>query len=285
MNWKSALNWLIAVLLAVNLFLVAVLVSESWQRTHISSDTVRDAVTILQRYGVEISADAVETQKPDSESPSMDQAFSRETMVTLLESLSGEAYTGSYVIPGGLVYNTSNFVLTRHENGTMAFSAENIDFKEEVLNEPAQTNAEQIERQLSKRFPFLQNESMGFSVLSVFENDNLTVYRLCQTCNGRPIYANIIELFVADGKTVQLNGLWLFGSTGESGSLQCKDAASLLLANKQRFYGEKILSTSWGYYTSVQDDGNSAVLTPCWAVETEKNVLYFDAVSGEEIYW
>ena len=285
MNWKNALNWLIAVLLVVNLFLAGVLVLESWQRTHISSDTVRDAVTILQRYGIEITTNAIETQKPNFESPSMDSAFSSETMVNLLENLSGESYSGSYMIPGGLVYNTPNFVLTRQENGAVFFAKENFDLVQETLAELPQADSEKLARRLNKRFPFLQNGAMGFSLLSVFENESLTVYRLRQTCNGRPIYANTMEIFVANNQVVQLQGLWLFGITGESGSLQCKDAASLLLTNKHLFYGEKILSTSWGYYTSMQDDGNSAVLTPCWAVETENGTRYFDAVSAEEICW
>ena len=189
------------------------------------------------------------------------------------------------MIPDGLVYNTQNFVLTRYHDATVAFAAEDAPLSEEALTNLVATQSDQIRGLLKKRFAFLQSGAMGFSVESVLQNDLLTVCRLRQTCNGRPIFANTIEIIFTSDRVVQLKGLWLFGTLGESGSLQCKDAASLLLTNKQRFFGEKVLSTFWGYYTSVQDDGNAAVLTPCWAVETEKNTLYFDAVSGEEMYW
>ena len=263
MEWKKVRNWLMIMVLAVDLFLAGNLMLQALQAQQTLRQAAQNAVTIAHSRGVEISLEAVlalptemtvyQTQRSDG-----------------LEQAAAEALLGSDVAKessgGGVSYY-------RTEEGEMAFRRGGA-----IEMVGPWTWAEFNARECSQAL-----ENAGFDLEGAqIEMQNGAV-SLTQGCEGLPVF-NSRVICLHEGQQLQVRGRWMLAEALTENGLGMS-RAQMVLALCDLLEAQQVALTGTvqaGYYLQ-SEDAQSLTLEPVWAVETDQGQLILSCVTGEQL--
>lgn len=274
MQWDKVKNVLIAILLAINLFLLGNLALRGWQ-SHRRTSELEDNLRTL------VSADGMQ----------LDTAFSLPEDITLPELSLDRSRADEEKIAAAMLGESAE--RTEQEDGTVRFESDKGTLEWQAagnvqaactLTETAPTSeSEALEqaRRLCSQWGF-QAEQPGWTA------DGTTV-TLTGSVAGLPVHNRRLTLdFSAADGTVSLVGLWSFGTpytTANGISITCSAADALLQFASESGETGTIRSMTAGY--RMQTDSSRRIrLTPTWKIVTETGEYLVDCdkktIIGEE---
>ena len=263
MEWKKVRNWLIILVLAVDLFLAGNLLLQALRAQQTLRQAAQNAVTIARDRGVDISLEAVLALPAEM---TVYQAQRSET----LEQAAAEALLGSDVTRessgGGVSYY-------RTEAGEMAFRRGGAvemtgPWTWETFNA----------RECSEAL-----ENAGFDLKAAIVETRNGVVEMTQGCEGLPVFNSRI-VCLCEGNELQVRGRWMLAEALTADSLGMS-RAQMVLALCDLLEARQVALTGTvqaGYYLQ-SEDAQSLTLEPVWAVETDQGQLILSCVSGEQL--
>lgn len=274
MQWDKVKNVLIAILLAINLFLLGNLAVRGWQSHRRASELEANLRTLISDKGMQL-----------------DTAFSLPEDITLPELSLDRSRADEEKVAAAML--GENAERTEQEDGTVRFESDKgtLEWQADgnvqascTLTESAPTSAsEALEhaRKLCSQWGF-QAEQPGWTA-------NDTVVTLTGSVAGLPVHNRRLTLdFSAGDGTVSLVGLWSFGTpytTANGISITCSAADALLQFAAESGETGTIESMTAGY--RMQTDSSRRIrLTPTWKIATDSGEHLVDCdkktIIGEE---
>lgn len=314
MRWNHIKTVTVCLLLLVNVWLVVLLVQRHAERTYPDADALQNAVEILARDGIQLTADQISQAHPDADiygavlredyyetaaalfsaSP-IDNVFPTPRGVRILteagDSLSfGSDYSVSYLRGG-------------EDRESMEELAEQIPARGELLSSGS-LKLRKLRRNLQDLLESRVGTGGGASVGThltfdeIYRLDDHYLVRCSQTVDGRLLQGHRVSaLCSAEGELLFLDGTWSFLSLVRNYSAPLYDRINILFIEKDtvgelRARGEAaesltLESLSLCYVpTSVSEmSGESAVyFFPAWRIAyTDGTVRVYHGITGELI--
>ncbi len=297
---------MILILVAINAFFVYNLVSDHLEKNYINDATVKNAVEILTREGIEIDVSAVPKKKLTL--PIYESIFDEEHNEKVVALFSDADIESTFSIPDGMRFVTKNAdqIEFSEEFGIVFVSGESdryTDFSNMIASVPqtdflpAETDDALI-KSVKEMLSADTSASVGYAKLGAqctgVYDDETTGYRFLrfsQTMDKTPIYGHDI-ICVADGeKLLYLEGLWSFLSTDAEYSSQLYDQVNILFMEKKSIDAVKAEHEAAGlevqteyriekidsvYCTYFNDSKTGIYFIPAW------RITYFDG--SESVY-
>ena len=264
MQWDKVKNVLIAILLAVNLFLLGNLGIKLWQ-THRRADELADNLRTLVSGSGMMLADNFELPE-DITLPELSLDRSRADEEAIAAAMLGESAERTEQEDGTVRFESDAGTLEWHADGTVRGSC--------ALRETAPSGeAETLEqaRRLAGQWGF-QAEQPSWTASG-------TAATLTGVIAGLPVHNRHLTLaFSAADGTVTLDGMWSFGTpytTANGIGIACGAADALLQFAADGGAAGTIRSMSVGY--RMQTDSSRRIrLTPTWKIVTDSGEYLVD---------
>lgn len=263
MEWKRVRNWLILLVLAVDLFLAGNLAKQWLQAEQTLRQSAQDAVAIANSRGVTLSLDNIlalpsemyvyETRRSDG----LEQGVA---LALLGEDVQQESRGG-----GVSVYETAQGELAFRRGGALELRV--------AWNEVSFNSWECVET-LSLA---------GFETETATLLEHNDAVELTQGFEGLPVF-NCRLMCTCEENVLQVRGRWLLAEEPAEGALSMT-RAQLVLALCDLLEAQQVTAPQTvqaGYYLQSEDAQN-LTLEPVWSVETEKGQLIMSCVTGEQV--
>lgn len=263
MEWKKIRNWLLVLLLCVDLFLAGNLVLQSLRVEHNLRQAAQDAVTIAHNRGVDIALETI-LQLPE------ELVFYQTQRSDGLEQKVAQFLLGSepqQEQPGGGV------AIYRSETGEAAFRRGGAVELTGPWNR-TEFNAHECALRL---------EDAGFPMEGAVLQEQNGAVELVQSFEGLPVFNNRLICLLQD-QQLQVRGRWMLAQEPEAGQ-RSLSRAQLVLALCDLVESRQVtqlLSIRAGYYLQ-SEDAQSLMLEPVWAVETDRGQLILSCISGKQV--
>lgn len=256
MQWDKVKNVLIAILLAVNLFLIVNFGAKLWQDYRREEELVADLRTLTQEYGMQLD-DAFRLPK-DKVLPTLSIDRSRADEETVAQAMLGEQTERIEQEDGTVLFQSDNGRVEWHADGTVQAECTTGQ------DAPADSSAAlRLARQLLSDWGLqADNESI--------QAEGLTV-TMTGTVAGQPVHNRVLTLCFDGTGGVTLTGLWSFGTpytTVRGSGVSCNAADALLEFAARAQDVQEIDSMTAGYRMEV-DSNRRIQLTPTWKIETD----------------
>lgn len=263
MEWKRVRNWLILLVLAVDLFLAGNLAKQWLQAEQTLRQAAEDAVTIANNRGMAISLENILALPEEMylyETRRSDELEQNAALALLGEDVLQESRGG-----GVSVYQATDGELAFRRGGALELQApwQGADFGSLNCTERLATAGMDTETALLQEYNGAVELTQQFEGLPVFNS------RLMCTC---------------EGNVLQVRGRWMLAEEPTAGSLGMTRAQLVLslcdlLETRQITTPETVQA---GYYLQGED-AQSLTLEPVWAVETEQGQLIMSCITGEQV--
>ena len=263
MEWKKIRNWLILLVLAVDLFLAGNLLRQALQAQQTLRQAAADAVSVAHSRGVDIQLENV-LQLP------LEMAQYQAQRSDALEQAAADVLLGgsaSQELPGGgvSIYRTGDGEMSFRRGGALEmngpWSGMTFDMKECALI----------------------LESAGFSMEDAILSDQNDAVELMQGFEDLPVFNSRVICLYQDGR-LQVRGRWMLGESLSATDASMSRAQMVLalcdLVEEQQV--TQLYSVQARYYLQ-SENAQSLTLEPVWAVETEKGQLILSCISGEQV--
>ena len=263
MEWKRVRNWLILLVLAVDLFLAGNLAMQWLGAEQTLRQAAEDAVAVARSRGVALSLEnvlALPEEMPVYQTRRSDSLEQAAAMTLLGEETVQESRGG-----GVSVYHTDGGELSFRRGGAlelqMPWTGEAFYAREcaEVLAQA------------------------GFSTQEAQLQEQNGAVELLQCYEGLPVFNSRLICTCADG-VLQARGRWMLAETPADGGLSLT-RAQLVLALCDLLEGQQVTQLAQvqaGYYLQ-SEDAQSLTLEPVWAVETDRGQLILSCITGKQV--
>lgn len=263
MEWKKVRNWLILLVLAVDLILAGNLAMQVLGSEQTLRQAAEDAIAVASSRGVDISLEAVlrlpkeltvyEARRSDS--------LEQDAANALLGGQAEKEASGG----GVSIYRAESGQMGFRRGGSVEldgpWSWESFDAREciEAL------------------------DYAGFPMDGVsFDMQNGAV-ELVQSYDGYPVFNSRLMCLCGDGR-LQVRGRWMLAAEAAGNGVSLSRAQMILAlcdALEDGTHG-RLLGVQAGYYLQ-SEDAQSLTLEPVWAAETEEGQLILSCVTGEQL--
>ena len=263
MEWKRVRNWLILLVLAVDLFLAGNLAKQWLQAEQTLRQSAADAVTVANNRGVAVSLENIlalpetmylyETRRSDE----MEQGAA---LALLGEDVLQESRGG-----GVSVYQTTDGELAFRRGGALELHTPWLgeDFSSLNCTEKLALAGVDTETALLREYNGAVELTQQFEGLPIFNS------RLMCTC---------------EGDMLQVRGRWMLAEEPTAGSLGMSRAQLVLaLCDLLEVWQVTAPETVQAGYYLQGEDAQSLTLEPVWAVETEQGQLIMSCITGEQV--
>lgn len=261
-------TFVIAALLAVNVFFLALVISKEMDSAAIREQMKADAVQIMSQNGITINPDII---PGNINLYSYIVARDIDSEKTLAQTILGNC---SPEDQGGNIYYYSGSGGHARFRGGGEFEIFPV--------EGAYTSSNNVESAYSLSKVMGIGVDKGSAVISADE-DGQTVSFVC-TWTGFGVFNCRISFLFENGNLTQIYGRRLMGSPQASGDDELITAEAALIdflniIKQQGYICNEILSISEGYILSLSVSGEGNLI-PIWRISTDTGECYINAVTG-----
>lgn len=263
MEWKKVRNWLILLVLAVDLFLAGNLALQVLQAQQTARQAASDAVAVAQKRGVNVRLEDV-LQMPLEMS-----RYQAQRSDGLEQSAANLLLGGATVqeLPGGgvSIYRRDEGEMSFRRGGALEMTGPwtgmTFDMKECAL----------------------VLESAGFSMEGAAVSDQNGAVELMQGYGGLPVF-NCRVICLQQDDRLQVRGRWMLASepVSVSGGMSRAQMVLAICDLMESRKVETLYSVQAGYYLQ-SEDAQSLTLEPVWSVETDQGQMILSCVTGEQV--
>lgn len=317
MRWKSIKTVMIVILLGVNLWLIYLLVGRYMAQTYFGHDVLQNAVEILARDGIVLSAEQIDPKRRNADVYAAEKSVDYDDGVAAVFTAS--PINEVFPTPAGVRMIADNgdvislnqgfgvsFLAGGEERETVTAIADWAVRAGDPLP-PEQYALRGLREVLETR---LNAETSGGAVVTVhaklcfdaaYRFGEYTLFRCSQEIDGKKISGHTVDcLFDADGSLIWLDGTWGFLSLVRNYSAQLYDQINILFIEKTARAEQRLgdpdavpgtltlASMQMCYILNVADDaetgGSHVYYSPAWQIAyTDGTVRTYSAVTGEAV--
>ena len=285
MNWKNIKTFLIILLVAVNIFLAAMLIGRTSLKVY-DKEAVGNISALLSEGG--ISAGDKFLNLKDNESKvyvcNIENDYSENVAIKLM----GE-YDEVFTTPDGAEFFGKDSSLKLGDDFTLTYSK--TDFN--IPDSCNQMNDDEIETLKEKISLVLGND---FEIISAESSDSVQCATIMQTFDKKNIQNHTLKCYFDGDSLSYLDGTWCFLSIDDSFSAHTLDSVNILFIEKSalelaREKDENIPDSltvenmSICYCSHISLDASKLYLMPSWRIQWKENGIedsYYNAVNGEK---
>ncbi len=256
---------LILILLLLNVFLLAVVLSDSAQARRSSAETVASLSALLRENGIEVSDGAIRIRNaPPRCTLTRDLAMEKRIMARLIS-------LDQTLDQGGNIY----FYSGAKGQALLRGSGE-IDalFQSGAVSQTGR--AESSARRLLQR--------CGIKAVAAENPPDAEDVGFYCTQDGLPVYNAVLRFSYVEGSLSILSGTRCFDSAEREDDETLLDSVSVLIrfveiVREEGYICSRLDSVTPGYLQTITRSGE-AELAPVWHIETDAGALLIDAESG-----
>lgn len=285
MNWKNIKTFLIILLVAVNVFLAAMLIGRTSLKVY-DKEAVGNISALLSEGG--ISADDKFLNLKDNESKvyvcNIENNYSENVAIKLM----GE-YDEVFATPDGAEFFGKDSSLKLGDDFTLTYSKSDFNIPDSCN----QMNDDEIETLKEKISLVLGND---FEIISAESSDSVQSATIMQTFDNKNIQNHTLKCYFDGDSLSYLDGTWCFLSIDDSFSAHTLDSVNILFIEKSalelaREKDENIPESltvenmSICYCSHISLDASKLYLMPSWRIQWKENGIedsYYNAVNGEK---
>ena len=263
MQWDKVKNILIAILLAVNLFLMGSLVAKFWQNWQRADELEANLRTLAEGYGVTLAEGFRLPQDKVLPTLSLDRSRTDEEAVA-------QAMLGADAERTEREDGTVRF---ESEAGSAEWGADGSLHASLLTDGDAPADADEALRQarrLLSAWGLLASDA-------TLQADGIAV-TLTGEVAGQPVHNRTLTLRFDEAGGVTLDGLWSFGTpytTVRGSGVSCNAADALLEFVARAGDAQQIRSMTAGYRMEM-DGSRRLQLTPTWKIVTDSGEYLVD---------
>ncbi len=292
MNWERAKTILICLFLAVDLFLLAILLHARFTATRLTDRTVRETVSVLKAHQIELEETAIPTRRAKNQNVVLRNYFEKPERIAdkffgRYETLQSDATTHVYCYQQQartLSVKGTSFI---YQNEKMSIAP----FTDKVIS---RAEHESLNKQALERL-----KKMGFAkkTLSICEgefHDGLYECKVIPLYSGYRIYGISMHLTMDSEDILSLEGVWFNAVATEEGEEdRLLDVTSVL--SSLIFQSENSQTTIHAvenafYVDQAYLDNREVTAMPIYIIEGERQTVgrksvrrLFNARNGAEI--
>ena len=285
MNWKNIKTFLIILLVAVNIFLAAMLIGRTSLKVY-DKEAVGNISALLSEGG--ISAGDKFLNLKDNESKvyvcNIENDYSENVAIKLM----GE-YDEVFATPDGAEFFGKDSSLKLGDDFTLTYSKSDFNIPDSCN----QMNDDEIETLKEKISLVLGND---FEIISAESSDSVQCATIMQTFDKKNIQNHTLKCYFDGDSLSYLDGTWCFLSIDDSFSAHTLDSVNILFIEKSalelaREKDENIPDSltvenmSICYCSHISLDASKLYLMPSWRIQWKENGIedsYYNAVNGEK---
>lgn len=285
MNWKNIKTFLIILLVAVNIFLAAMLIGRTSLKVY-DKEAVGNISALLSEGG--ISAGDKFLNLKDNESKvyvcNIENDYSENVAIKLM----GE-YDEVFATPDGAEFFGKDSGLKLGDDFTLTYSKSDFNIPDSCN----QMNDDEIETLKEKISLVLGND---FEIISAESSDSVQCATIMQTFDKKNIQNHTLKCYFDGDSLSYLDGTWCFLSIDDSFSAHTLDSVNILFIEKSalelaREKDENIPDSltvenmSICYCSHISLDASKLYLMPSWRIQWKENGIedsYYNAVNGEK---
>lgn len=278
MSWKSVKNFLIILLVLVNILLAFFVYKYYTNSRFTDSGTVESAAALLKESGIEVSNELINVKKENAKT--LYVPYEREEYVCLVASvLLGKEADGMYMLPHGV----------RAEAGEGEIALIGYDMSIEYTASGENDILSLIEKaskaddgDAKTAISFLE-EKIALAAGTADENDcsiygDYVFVNVKQKENGIPLYGMDSVFGIKDGKIVYASGKYFFGVPESEEESQLLDRINILFSEKEQGMTGTVEEMEL-CYTLYEGDGKM-MLIPSYALRyADGNMRAINAIS------
>ena len=257
----------ILILLLLNVFLLAVVLSDSAQTRRSNAETAAALTALLEEDGFSVAEDAI---RICAAPPKCTLTRDLQTEHRMIRQLIGKCEVRDQ---GGniLFYSGTKGQAQLRGSGEM-------DAIIERSSVSSRGGAQRTALRLLRR--------AGISALPTDRNEtDGDTAELCVTLDGIPVYNAVLRFDFSGGSHYVMSGTRVLDSYTQEESDRLLDSVSVLirfveLVRDEGYICSRIDSVVPGYLQTVTRSGE-AVLSPIWRIDTDAGAFYIDAESGK----
>ena len=285
MNWKNIKTFLIILLVAVNIFLAAMLIGRTSLKVY-DKEAVGNISALLSEGG--ISAGDKFLNLKDNESKvyvcNIENDYSENVAIKLM----GE-YDEVFATPDGAEFFGKDSSLKLGDDFALTYSKSDFNIPDSCN----QMNDDEIETLKEKISLVLGND---FEIISAESSDSVQCATIMQTFDKKNIQNHTLKCYFDRDSLSYLDGTWCFLSIDDSFSAHTLDSVNILFIEKSalelaREKDENIPDSltvenmSICYCSHISLDASKLYLMPSWRIQWKENGIedsYYNAVNGEK---
>ncbi|MBQ8746947.1 MAG: hypothetical protein IJZ08_03670 [Clostridia bacterium] len=310
-GWNRVKIFMIAVLCALNLFLLYMIREQARESEYLPEVSVQQIVKLLEKDGITIKDGALSRKKATSSlyGGTMGASYYTDTA----SAVSGSAVSLSFPSPSGVVLSMENgdrcafdggFQIRYEAAGFSALLEEKGFFETDYTAAGINTMLSQLtareERALTAAVEsFLLRANgmtdrsapypVGYELLCLGKDDvsGLQVFICVQTVRGMRVANLCSAIAVLDGEVIGMSGEWCFAEIKTTYSAPLYDQIHILYSVKERILSEgdaapkMITSMSLGYAVYYHADTEAFYMIPVWNITTDVGKTYlYNSLNG-----
>ncbi len=284
MSWKNVKNFLIILLVAVNILLLVFVYNYFMASRYTTSETAEVASDVLKQSGIYVDEEllAVENDSADT----LLCTYDREHYLALVASLLfGKEADGIYMLPSGIRAETLD-----GESVSLGYDM-SIDYtRASHTNEinQALANSKKAASEDTKAARELLEEliALPFGALDSAECTSYGEYTFItavQTENGLPIYDMTCRFGIHGGKIVYAHGKHFFGVPEQKESTQLLNRVNIMFSEKERGEVGRVTDISLCYTLYEDSQNHSMMYIPSYRIVYEDGKINaVNAISKEK---
>lgn len=272
MNWKNIKNFMLILLVAVNIFLAAMLIRQMTLKTY-GNDTVRDARELLSQSV--ITADKKFITLSPREADLYICKTADDYAVDVAKRLMTEQYD-AFATPGGVSFLGENESLSIENGFDIRYASKNFILPTDGTSKINEKELDNIKKSLTDILIGDSDDKYSFRVdeaEAIGKTNRITV---TQTIDGLTVENHSLECYFEDDKLVCMSGKWSFLPTNEKKSAHLLDCVNILFIEKNELDAKRTLITG----DSAQESEDSSL--PLSMTLKNANVCYLSFFSEED---
>ena len=266
MDTRRIENIIIAILVLLNVFLLAIVLTDHAQARRSERETAKTAVELLAANGIDVGEDVTFAQKTPA-------------VCTVLRDFDREAEQMEALIgANGMEDLGGSIHFYRSERGQAVLRGTGeMDLLLNAGSVPVKGGMEKTAER------FLADADIAGLFRSTSASDESV--ECCCLWNELPVYNARLTFDFSGNDLFMVTGTMLFTEASESSTEGVMDAVSVLMrfveiVRSEGFICSRLDALTPGYLMSVTVSGEST-LTPVWHIETDTGELYVNALSGK----
>ncbi|MBQ9941309.1 MAG: hypothetical protein IJO74_07210 [Clostridia bacterium] len=284
MNSSSIKNFLIVLLVAVNLYLLFSLTGANPSNHELSSESLENYEDALKSKGIYVEAEQIPSEKYFNSIIAVN--CSVQNRLSAAKQYLGNILA-EYSLPNGITFQSEDAYISFFDDGKFEYGlSKHYDSSTFSWNSPAASsfspitkeNRKIIERTFSQLISYSNNyNKFSFRELGQTENDDCVTIYVELLTYGLPVHDGLITFIIQDSKPVYIFGKYLFDSFNEEFTGEYIDAPSALFLVENAISVEDIHMI----YYPVMTDSDNYFLIPSWKIiSSDGSSFIFDGVSG-----
>ncbi len=285
MNWRNIKIFLMVLLVAVNIFLAAMLIGRTSLKVY-DKEAVGNISELLLEGGISVNEKFLNLKDNDSKVYVCN--IKNDYGENIAKKLMGE-YEEVFATPDGVEFFGKASSLKLGEDFSLTYSKIGYD-----ISVPAHDMNKDEMKVLNEKISALLGTD--FRIISA-KKENLIEYAfIMQTFDEKNIQNHTLKCYFEGDSPVYLDGTWSFLSVDESFSAHTLDSVNILFIEKSalELAREKnedipdkltVENMSICYCSHISLDASKLYLMPSWQIEWNEegiNDSYYNAVNGEK---